>query len=296
MIRGPIMTSTRASLGTSLATLLLATTALADEPATWESAPPAAVEPPVSQSVPAAAPLPAAAAAAPSTNDHRLRAGRIALAYLGLRVVPGLTLDGTTVSIDSTGSASLAVTPDDSAVPLFGVRYWFGPNLGLDVGAGFGTERGTFTRLVPNPDPALDRTEEGASARRTTFAARVSVPISFHSGRHHNLLVIPELDLGYSTATLPGFRQSTEGQALDLRLTGFGFGAGARLAGELHFGFWGVPELSLQASWGLRLDSDRRRGAIGVAETTLSGLAVGTTASSDPWRLVAGGLALMYGL
>jgi hypothetical protein len=291
--------STRGSLGLSLATLLLASTARTDEPALVELAAPASpapAAPSAPEPVAAAAALAVPLAPAPSRDDHDLRSKRVSLAYLGLRVVPGLTLDGNTLTIDPKGSATLAVTPDDSAVPLFGVRYWFGTTLGLDIGAGFGTERGSFTRLVPNPDPTLDRTEEGASARRTTFAARVSVPISFHSGRHHNLLVIPELDLGYSTATLPGFRQSTTGEPLDLSLTGFGFGAGARLAGELHFGFWGVPELSLQASWGLRLDADRRRGAIGVAETTLSDLAVGTTASSDPWRLVAGGLALLYGL
>lgn len=298
MLRRP-MTPSSASLVLALATVTIAGTAQADD-AVPEPSPPA-VEPvpvpaPAAASPSMFAPTPPATPTAEAVPDHDARVGRLAIAYHGLRIVPGLALDGSSVAIDSQGSAKLMVTPDDSAVPLFGIRAWFSPRVGLDVSAGLGIERGSVTRVVPNPNPALDRTEESASARKTTLAARVSLPISLVAGRHHHLLVLPELDLGYSTALVPAFGNSTTGDPLDLRLTGFGFGAGARFAGELHFGFWGVPQLSLQAAFGLRVDVARRRGAIGVAEATHSDVAFGSTASSDPWRLLAGGFSLLYGL
>jgi hypothetical protein len=239
-----------------------------------------------------------AASALPNVEpatDHEGRVGHFALAYLGTRIVPGVALDGSTVRIDPTGSATLAITPDESTVPMFGVRYWMSKRLGIDVGLGFGLGSGSFKRVVPNPDPTQDRLEEGDTAGRLSFAGRVGVPVSVHAGRHYNLLVIPELDLAYSRATLPAFRPSTTGEALDLRLTGFGFGAGARIGGELSFGFWGVPQLSLQASWGLRVETEKRTGKVGDAEAGLSGLHLGTTASSDPWKLLSGGFALFYG-
>lgn len=228
-------------------------------------------------------------------SDHESRVGRVALAYLGTRVVPSVALDGNTVSIDSTGSATLTIAPDENVVPMFGLRYWMTKRFGVDLGLGLGVGSGTFKRVVPNPDPALDRLEEGDASERLSFAGRAATPISMHSGRHYNLVLIPELDLAYSRATLPAFRASTTGDALDLRLTGFGFGAGLRVGGELSFGFWDVPQLSLQASWGLRLETAKRTGKIGDAEASLSGTSFGTSASSDPWQLLSGGFALFYG-
>lgn len=240
-------------------------------------------------------PTPATLRAPEPATDHEGRVGRFAIAYLGTRVAPSVALDGNAIEIDPRGSATLTIAPDESAVPLFGARYWLSRRIGLDLGVGFGFESGKFKRVVPNPDPTQDRLEEGDAAGRASFVGRIGAPLSVHAGRHYNLLVIPELDVAYSRARLPAFRQSTTGEPLDLVLTGFGFGAGARLGGELSFGFWGVPQLSLQASWGLRVETEKRTGKIGDAEAGLTGLTFGTTASSDPWKLLSGGFALFYG-
>jgi hypothetical protein len=107
-------------------------------------------------------------------------------------------------------------------------------------------------------------------------------------------MVIPELDFGYSSMTIPGFSQSTTGDPLDMRLTGMVFGAGGRVGGELSFGFWGVPNLSIQSSWGLRFESRRRKGKIGDAEMTTNETAVGTSFQGEPWQWLTGSLGLYY--
>ena len=94
--------------------------------------------------------------------------------------------------------------------------------------------------------------------------------------------------------TIPSFSQSTTGDPLDLRLTGFVFGAGGRVGAELSFGFLGVPQLSLQSAWGVRFESRRRKGKIGDAEMTLTDNAVGTSFQGEPWQWLTGSLAVYY--
>jgi hypothetical protein len=229
-------------------------------------------------------------------TDHDARVGRLSLAFHGTRTIAAASLEASTVSIDGTGSASLSLAPEESTVPLFGIRYWATKSFGVDVGLGFGFETGSYTKVIPNPDPTLDRTEDGASARRTNLAARVATPLSLHSGKHYHLMVIPEVALGYSRALLPGFRASTTGAPLDLRLSGLVFGVGALVGSELSFGFLGAPQLSLQTAWGLRLESRTRSGKIGDAETSMSEFGIGSSFHGEPWQWLTGSLSLFYSL
>ena len=230
------------------------------------------------------------------TSDHERHIGRFLLAFHGTRVIPAVATGGSSVSIDGTGSATLTIAPDEAIVPLFGIRYWATNTVGLDIGVGAGFETGSFTRMIPNPDPALDRTSEGASARRTNIAGRLAAPISVRSGKHYNLMFIPEFSFGYSRTLLPAFHESTTGQALDLRVSGFVLSAGAQLGHELSFGFLGAPQVSLQTAWGLRVESRKRSGKIGDAEATLSDLGIGTSFHGEPWQWLTGSISLFYAL
>lgn len=228
-------------------------------------------------------------------SDHDDQVGLIALAYHGTRAIPSLATGGSHVVVADDGSATLTVTPDSSTIPIFGVRYWFTRRIGLDVGAGIAFESGSFARRIPNPDPTKDRTEDGASARSLLLASRVALPISLHAGRHYNLMVIPDVTLGVSRASLPAFQKSTSGEDLDLQLTAVGIGAGARVGAEVSFGFVGVPELSVQAAWGVQLEAMKRTGRIGAAEATLSDLALGSSTGGGAWRWLTGGFSVFYG-
>ncbi len=228
-------------------------------------------------------------------TDHERWVGRLALGFEGTRLVPGALPDPNgAIAIDAAGSAKLNIAPDTVLVPMFGLRYWITRVVGVDLGVGFNYQTGTFSRAVPNPNGALDRNEDGANGKRTAVAVRLAAPLAVHSGRHYALMVIPELDVGYSSMTVPGFSQSTAGNALDLRLTGLVFGAGGRVGAELTFGFWGVPQLSIQSSWGLRFESRRRKGKIGDAEMTLVDTAIGTSFQGEPWQWLTGSLGVYY--
>jgi len=232
---------------------------------------------------------------APTQSDHEAHhVDTIAISYSGLRFVPSVIADPGAVLIDENGSATLTVREDELVVPLFGARYWINDTLGFDLSLGVSHETGDEERDVPNPDPALSTTSTRSTPSTTAFAMRFAVPLSLYSYSHFNFLLIPEIDIGYANATEKAYEASVTGEALDLRLTGFGLGLGARLGGELSFGFIDVPGLALEAAWGVRFESSRRRGAIGDADHRLNSTAVGTSWKREPGRIVVGGLALRY--
>jgi hypothetical protein len=164
----------------------------------------------------------------------------------------------------------------------------------LELGLGFNVQSGSSAREIPNPDPTLARTEESDAPSTSAVAAHLSLPISMYSIGHFNLLLLPELDIGYSSASYSAFEVSTSGEELDLSLKGLLVGAGARIGAELSFGFLEIPQLALQTSFGLRVEYRRHKGSIGDAEMVLSDTAFGTSWYDDPWELLAGNIAMMY--
>jgi len=229
-------------------------------------------------------------AASDDHDDHSVGIG-----FVGTRFVPTTAPAATdAVVIAPDGTATLTVAPSEITVPLFGARFWFNSTIGADVGIGFNVQSGTATTVAPNPDPALSSETERATPSTLAVAARLGAPISVFGGRHYHFMLIPELDIGYSSTRLESFDVSTSGEPLDLRLSGFVFGVGARAAAELSFGFIDVPQLAVQWAWGLRLESLRRSGKIGDAEATLRETRIGTSWYGDPWDIFVGSLAVHY--
>lgn len=290
----------RMLVGAGLFSLSAASTAVAEEEPSNGAVPldadaeptKTAAEP---QSIPARAGESSAPLAPPGPSDHDRRVGRLSAAFFGTRAVPNASAEGASIVLDGDGSATLTVTPGTSTVPLLGMRAWLSRSFGLDVGVGVGFESERAARYVPNPDPTKDRQEDAVTANRTTLAVHLGTPIALTSGAHHTLMLIPEVDVGYGRLTLPGYQASTTGAPLDLRLTGLGVAAGARLAAELAFGFWGVPELSLQTSWGVGVQYRKHTGRIGDAEHTISATGLSTSTAGDAWQAVSGAFALLYG-
>lgn len=220
--------------------------------------------------------------------------GNLGLGWLGLRVVPSAVANGQTIDITAGGDAVLTIAEDDIVVPLFGGRYWFGQTVGLQLGVGFNVAGGTASRTIPNPDPAESKTTSFPAVSTAAFAAQLGLPIAAVRGKHFAGLVIPEVALGLSSATVADFEVSVSGDPLDLRLSALQFAAGARVGGEVRFGFWGVPELALQGAWGLHFEHNRRTGRIGDAEMTVARNGFGTAWASDPAASIVGGLGLLY--
>lgn len=229
-------------------------------------------------------------------SDHdRVHVGSFGIGFQGTRFVPGaLPHPVEAVTITPEGGASVTIVPSEVTVPMFGPRYWFTDFVGVDFGIGFNVASGSRVREIPNPDPTLDQRQESATPSTTAVAARLGLPLSVFDVSHFNFMIIPELDLGYSSIRYEAFEVSTAGEPLDLRLDGLLIGAGLRAGAEVSLGFFDVPQLSVQAAFGLRFEHRRRNGRIGDATMTLVENEIGTSSYGAPWDVFAGSLAVLY--
>lgn len=228
-------------------------------------------------------------------SDHASHVGALGLGFMGARFVPSAVGgEAPAVVLTEEGDAVVTIESDDVTVPLFGLRYWMSSRFGVELGFGFNVAGGSIRREIPNPDPSRTHTVEFATPSTTAVAGHLGIPVSVYSTGHLNVLLLPEVDLGYASSAVESYELSTAGEWLDLRLSGFLFGAGARLGAELGFGFIDLPQVTLQLSWGLRIEYLRSTGRIGDASMTIANTQVGTSWYDDPWRLLAGNVGAYY--
>jgi hypothetical protein len=203
--------------------------------------------------------------------------GRLAVGYLGRDAVP-------------IGSGNVAPGgPGISFVnaPIIGVRYWIDQMLGLDIGLGFFTEGGSSEFDPGGGAPSISDDVAG----RTAIAVHAGIPLSLASDGHYSFQIVPELNLGYATQTqdIPGG---------ELTNTGFGMDLGARVGAEIHFGFIGIPQLSLQGTVGARfefvnVESQAEVGGV-TSVATQTANQFHTTVEDEPWDIFVGSIAALY--
>jgi hypothetical protein len=159
------------------------------------------------------------------------------------------------------------------------MRYWLKPNLGIDLGIGFGLFSGSNTA--------------GGASTNTPSAFGVLVhgglPLALATGAHYAFEIIPEATIGFASGSVsPAGGPSTS-------LQGFRLDLGARVGGEISFGFMGVPQLSLVASVGLYLH-DESQGATpsGGSFTGQQRLSVATSVQNDPWSIFSDNISAIY--
>ena len=186
---------------------------------------------------PGGAEAPPSAGSSPNgEGDHAEMSHNVGLTFFG---VHSLTL----------GRPALAIGAPDSAfglaLPTAGLRIWFG-TLGLDVGLGFGYR----TVTADEWNGATYDITPGSVTDAIGFRLHAGLPIVLQSGAHHAMLIIPEADLGYGSTT---FVQNPSDGTFDLTMASLEFDLGARVGMEIHFGFFGVPELSMQLTIGAGL-------------------------------------------
>lgn len=202
-------------------------------------------------------------------SDHSRMVGHLAVGWMGVTSVP-------------IGSQTGGFAIDSVTTPAIGIRYWLGDLAGLDIGLGLGFTGGNIesgTNSVP-VDNAFAMLIHGG------------VPLAIFHAQHYTFLIVPEINLGFSTGTAYGFDPDN-----DRSRSGFLFSVGGRLGGEIHFGFMNIPNLSLQASVGLYfeyssagLSADRT----GNGRAGATGYALGTTVMGEPWDIFLGSLQALY--
>jgi hypothetical protein len=175
--------------------------------------------------------------------------------------------------------------------PILGVRHWVSDAWGIQAGLGVAHQSGTASNNIVGAHNVEDPTYWG-------FAAHVGVPLALYHDKHYTFLFLPEANFGYSTwrqkddKNSPAIDDGTSGRAWLLDV-------GARAGAEIHFGFMGMPMLTLQGTVGAHMtyrDS-------GVKSFDASGNKVErgqytfglTTAKyNDPWDIFVSSISALY--
>jgi hypothetical protein len=220
------------------------------------------------------------AAAVAGDSDHDMMVGSFALGYLGRRSVPYGSGD------PAAGTQATGTTQ----APIIGMRYWISPLLGLDAGLGFSMLGDGTTRVETTGAPAV----EADLAPVTAFMVHVGVPLALSNTGHFSFQVIPEANVGFATQKVD---QSSAGLP-EITGTGLALDVGARGGAEIHFGFIGVPQLSLQGSIGLlyRLERSKVESSIpgSTTEYTETVGSFTTTVYDNPWNIFTSNVAALY--
>ena len=215
-----------------------------------------------------------------TVSDHEKVVGHFGVGYFGLTNIP-----------IASGPPTGAPPRQDVKAPVIGARYWLGEKLGIDVGIGFGIASSSQENINGNQTISTDR--PGVFA----MAFHGGVPLVLAHQKHYKFLLIPELNIGFATSTETPPPNAPPGTG-DITRTGFHLDLGARIGSEIHFGFIGVPQLSLQATvgvlarrdaWKVKQDVGNATNSASVGETSF-----GTTVQGDPWAIFVNNISAIY--
>jgi hypothetical protein len=211
--------------------------------------------------------LPSAAPAA-GDSDHSQMVGRLAVGYMGTQTMP-------------LGYGPIG--PGTVTAPVIGARYWIDNMLGIDAGIGFLWSTGSNENGATKTD----------NADVTAFILHAGVPLNLADAGHFSFQIIPEANIGFA-----GTGDQDADPILETTASGFLLNIGARAGGEVHFGFMGVPQLSLTGSVGLFLNHTsggaETSGGGTTTEFSNSSTSLGTTLGPDPWDLFTGNISALY--
>lgn len=206
-------------------------------------------------------------------SDHAGVVGRFGVGFFGVREVVSGPVNTATGALTTVSA------------PSIGVRHWLDARIGVEAALGLGFS----SRNV-------DADGDGRNLGRVWgLVLHGAVPIALYHRSHYAFLVIPETNLGLAG----GSARSNGG---DDAYFGVLWDLGVRLGAELHFGFIGVPDLSLQASVGVRLRVTHGRETLCDADTACdtttenraTRVDAGTTVEGDPWDIFTGAITAIY--
>ncbi len=189
-------------------------------------------------------------------NDHDEVVGHFAVGYFGISQLPvgGAAAAGGAGGAETAGQAFITA-------PVIGARYWLSQKLGIDVGVGFSD-----------------------SASGWGVAAHGGVPLALATSKHMTFELIPEATIAFA-GNSPG---------MGLTYSGFKLNVGARIGGEIQFGFIGIPQLALQATVGLYLDHDSFGFSTAANSGSTSTTTFSTSVQGDPWGIFTDNISALY--
>ena len=221
-------------------------------------------------------------------TDHERVVGHLGFSWFGVSSIPlGFgTPTGTTAQPGIAVGAALTVS-----APAIGVRYWFSSLFGIDAGIGIGYSGGSVSTTTVAANGATNNTSVdklGAFG----FLIHAGVPISLVAGKHISLQITPETNLGFTHAAVAAPVENNPPPAANL--SGVRFDLGARVGGEIQFGFIGIPELALEGSIGAFFTYQQNSVTDGAASHTDSSIALTTANFHNPWDFFTSVVAARY--
>jgi hypothetical protein len=203
-----------------------------------------------------------------SKTDHERMVGHIGVSWFGVSSLPmGIGQPtGTTDAPSYTVGQSITLS-----APALGIRWWINQTVGIDVGVGVTYSGGSVS------DNNVSVPKLGAFG----MLLHGGVPFSLATGKHISLQLTPETNIGFTHATVAS--TATMDPPPSATLSGVRFDLGARIGGEVHFGFIGIPELSLEGSIGAFLTYQATGVSVGPASHSDSNVGFTTASFNSPW-------------
>jgi hypothetical protein len=203
-------------------------------------------------------------------TDHNLMVGKFGISWFGVSSIPIAT--GTPAGSGDDPEIAPGA-PASVSTPAIGLRYWLNDRIGIDAGAGLSIAAGDARNVTSGVD------------KQTVFSmlAHAGMPFNVASGKHISLQLIPEMNLGFAVSSVEPTQQPNPPP--NATLTGVRLDVGARLGGEVHFGFMDIPELSLEGSVGLFLTYQATKAEVATAFASQYNILVTTAAYQNPWDI-----------
>jgi hypothetical protein len=165
---------------------------------------------------------------------------------------------------------------------------------------GIGLLSGSVESYVPNnPATGAPLKYKQDKVSLSAFVFHVGVPIALASAKHFTFEAIPEVNLGFASGTIKDQAPPNPAGAVvptraDVKLSGFMLDIGGRIGGELHFGFIGVPELSVLGTVGLAFSTRKQSAAVGGNTASNTDTTIGTSVQDTPFGIFSRNIAALY--
>jgi hypothetical protein len=204
-------------------------------------------------------------------TDHDKMVHHVAIGFYGISDVP--------VGLSASGAVTVSA-------PAIGARYWINQRVGIDGALGM------------NFPSATAEANNGATSTTTDLTVphamllHVGVPIAVTTTKHATFLVTPELNFGFGGSTTPA-DPAVMGDT-ETNDSGNLFQVGARGGAEVHFGFMGIPNLSLEGGIGLYLNRVSVSTEKGDSSGSLAQTSFTTNTFNSPWDFFKGNVAARY--
>jgi hypothetical protein len=206
------------------------------------------------------------------------------------RVIRGIGV-GVVGTVDTaTLSPTASSKTDIATAPVIGLRYWMSNSMGLEFGVGVAHHSGTSSNDIPNKSNVEDPTYWG-------FLGHAAVPLALFNDKHYTFLLLPEANFGFATWRQEDDKNKFGDQGVDGH--DWLLQAGIRAGAEVHFGFIGVPMLSLTAAVGAHVTyQDSRYSYVDTAGREVHsghyGFDVTTGKYNDPWNIFTSSISALY--